>query len=165
MEIPPIREVPPKSPPLPAPQRVYAAPRRFGIGTMLWVATACGCLIWALQQFDTPAPVIIAISVFLAVITGMQAVFKDSPRWASIITGEICVLGCFGWLALVEIREPFVVCMLPFVIAFGLLAGYCGGAMVAGFFMVIETTSDYLARRKESEPPAPSVWDDTPQRP
>ena len=119
---------------------------------MLWVATACGLLIWALQLMDTPAPVIIAISVFLAVVAGMQAVFKESPRWASIVTGEVCVVGCFAYLWIAEIREPCALCSAPFVIAFGLLAGYCGGAVVAGFFMVIE----------KAEPSATSVWDADP---
>lgn len=160
METPPVRTSPAPKPPAHVPQRVYSAPRQFGIATMLWVATACGLLIWALQLVDTPPPVIIAISVFLAVVAGMQAVFKESPRWASVITGEVCVVGCFGYLWIAEIREPFALCVAPFVISFGLLAGYCGGAVVAGFFMVVENVSNHFARNAETEQPATSVWDD-----
>ena len=166
MKPPPIRVFPPGTkPPVQEPQRVYSAPRRFGIATMLWVATACGVLIWVLQLFDTPPPVIIAISIFLAVVAGMQAVFQESPRWASIITGEICVVGCFGYffvVAMLDSRggpDACVLCSLPVVMGFGLVAGYCGGAVVAGFFMVMENTGKYFAQRRKPKVEPVSVWD------
>ena len=132
---------------------------------MLAVATACGLLIWLLQQFDTPPPVIIAISVFLAIVAGTQAVFHESPRWASIAAGEVCVILCFGYMWVAELREPCAICALPFVIVFGLLAGYCGGAVVAGFFMVMENAANYLAERRSDRQPARSVWDDDAESP
>ena len=166
MEPPPVRAVLVKPPSQPREaQRVYSAPRRFGIGTMLWVATACGVLIWVLQLFDTPAPVIIAISIFLAVVAGMQAVFQESPRWASIITGEICVVGCFGYFMVVALLDSrggpgaCILCSLPVVMGFGLVAGYCGGAVVAGFFMVMENAGNYFAERRKPKEEPVSVWD------
>ena len=164
MEIPPVRK-PPPVPPEVAHPRVYSAPRRFGIGTMLAVATACGVLIGILQLFDTPPPVIIAISVFLAIVAGMQAVFPESPRWASVATGEVCVLLCFGYMWATEIREPCAICSLPIVAGFGLLAGYCGGAVVAGFFMVMENAGQYFRSAGEKDQAASSIWDEEPESP
>lgn len=161
MEPPPIRRPPQTTGP--APPKTYSAPRRFGIGALLGVATACAVLIWCLPVLNTPPPVIIAISVFLAIVAGVQAVFKESLRWASIIAGEVCAVGCFTYITVVQVVRgvnPILCGVVPFVLLLGLIAGYCGGAMVAGFFLVTENAAKYFARGEEKgASETPSIWD------
>ena len=160
MDIPPIRRVNPTNQPPDEVPRVYSAPRRFGIGTLLVVATACGVLIWLLQLLGTPPSAIISIGVFLAVVAAMQVGFGPDPRLASQCAGVVCTVGWFFYYVISrQLFDCAIMCSLPVIIGLGVAAGYCGGALVAGLFMTMEHAGKYFWRNTTSSEEPDSVWD------
>jgi hypothetical protein len=131
-------------------KEVYSVPRRFGIGTIMGVATAYAMLLWGMQQLDWPPVVIIFNGVFLTIIGVMQVVMTKTPRWASMLTGAVSVLGMSLATGYVQRWIFFDPCNVVWVIPGGLIYGYLGGVLVAGVFLVIDKVTMLIAGRSKS---------------
>jgi hypothetical protein len=135
-------------------RRVYAMPRRFGLGTIL-VATAVFAVLFAALEYTRARPwELIFYASFVATVALSQALLHHAPRWASILAGgvylplSIWLFGSNGrrWGIprhfRFDPRDGDVMQVLILAAVIGLLIGYLGGALIAGVFLV----SDYIVR-------------------
>jgi hypothetical protein len=134
----------------------YCVPRRFGLGTLMAVATAYALVIWGMQQLDWPPVVIIVNAIFLTLIGGIQMAMTKTPRWASIVVGVACVLamslfGALRFRNLPSLSEFFLVVI--FSLIGGVIYGYLGGALVAGVFLVIDAVARFFSRDNRADRP------------
>jgi hypothetical protein len=129
------------------PPQVYSVPRRFGVGTIMGVATAYALLLWGMQQLDWPPSAIIINGVFLTLVGVMQVVWTKSPRWASMLVGGVCFLGVFLFP---QIGFDFDPCTVVGLFVAGLAYGYLGGALVAGVFLVMDMATRWVTPRSDA---------------
>ena len=142
-----------------------AAPRRFGMGTLLIVVLAVSLGFAAAKRLEIPPVLTLLVGSFLGIIGGLQMAMNKVPRAASVGTGAVLLpltLATSG-LATGASSHPVLGPLMatPADIAFlgahlvglGAVCGYIGGALVAGLFLVIELASRPLRRRPVVDPP------------
>ncbi len=136
----------------------YGAPRVFDLFTMLAITLAFA-LMFAFLRLIEPLLMgdleIVAISLG-TFVTGI-AIFQlalwegNKPRISSLVAGPVLI---FGILFFVGLFSPSIGIDLPYVLAtvclsiFGIPAGYLGGAMVAGVFLVADVFRTNFLRTK-----------------
>lgn len=133
--------------------KVYSAPRRFDLSTIM-VVTAAYALMFSVinalfSSFGGAAGISIMVGVFVTLVGVGQAFMFGGrrPRTASILVGTIltCLI-MFGSMALFA-RGGGASFMLPWVLVYGVMTGaiygYLAGVMVGGVFLV----SDWIRRR------------------
>lgn len=140
-------------------EKTYGAPRVFDLFTLLAVTLAFAVLLGSLRLMQPVlagnlAVMASSIGLFVAGLATFQAVLWQGirPRLASLVAGP-CLL--FVLIIVFGIRQPqelldwsrYVQAFCT-AISFGLPAGYLGGALVAGVFLIAD------AFRQRFMPPA-----------
>ena len=139
-------------------ERVYGAPRRFGIGTLLIVTTAFAVAMAILTALGVPSVAVVVILTFVALVGVSQAVLfgGTKPRLASAIAGfgalELFVLTAISLELLRDGRASAIgqeFCSGTCVCAiYGPILGYATGGMVAGLFLVTDKIEQSMRPRK-----------------
>jgi hypothetical protein len=133
-------------------QRVYAFPRRFGLGTLLVITLVFGALSAYFRWLQWPGEVVLAALCFVGLISGMQFAFDRAPRHISILVGS---LGFAAWpIAMWLLAPPNFNRFNRFDIAFlsatcavlGAIVGYCTGTLVGGIFLSMDAATTLLKK-------------------
>ena len=132
-------------------QPAVCVPRRFSVGTMMILVTACAVLLGVLKSAGVPPLVFATVAVFIGGVGACQVLmFKGTdPRRASFYGGMIT----FGVLAVVAAMaagcladwEAAIACVfwggiLAFILGGPL--GYAAGCLVAAIFLVRKEPAD-----------------------
>ena len=135
--------------------RVYGAPRVFDVYTLLAVTLAFGLLVSGLQLLQTllitqMTEAIVAVSLFTAAIALCQAIMFGGkrPRLASLVGGPLLLVGSVMTASFYDGNITFALTPWLALSALGVMAGYLGGAVVAGVFLVAENARRLVQRRK-----------------
>jgi hypothetical protein len=126
--------------------KTYGAPRVFDLFTLLAITLAFA-LLFALIGVLAPAleisamAVTVAIGVFVSLIglSQMWLFESNNPRVASLISGPFA-LAVVTWLPISRASGSYdaVVGSICFGLFIGPIAGYLGGAVVAGVFLLAD---------------------------
>jgi hypothetical protein len=126
-------------------------PRRFGIGTLLVVATAYAVLFGTLRGLRAPWQITIAVSIFLTIVGLVQ--FFAGPtyaRRASMLLGSVsfAIPAFIMWLIGRPVAaEHFFTAMFAAMIGGGLF-GYVAGVVVASVFLFINLANRWIHPRR-----------------
>jgi len=122
-------------------------PRRFGIGT-LFVVTAVFAVVFALLRAmgTSPTVYLVVASFFATIALGQVLLFEGRhPRAASIIAGMaflpsayLCVAGQTAYTTGDFPETEILLNAVGTLMLCGLLAGYLGGGLLAGVFLVLD---------------------------
>ncbi len=130
-------------------EKAYGAPRVFDLFTLLAVTLAFALLFAGLRLLeplldDEMPQVAMTISVFmtLSAIAQMTLWGGEQPRLASVVSGPF-IGGLIGFAMTIYYRDFSLVFGTMCMMLFGAPAGYLGGAVVAGVFLV----ADAIRRR------------------
>lgn len=154
--------------PTPPPPRVYGAPRRFDLATLLSVSTASALLFGVLRLLGAGPWGFFLISAFLTWVALAQAVLYGGkrPRLASLWAGGAVGLVGACWLSQNNLPWQWSLLRGPwdfFLLLFGLVVscscgfafwaflGYLAGALIAGVFLI----ADGIRRRLQRRPAPP----------
>ena len=143
-----------------------AAPRRFGIGTMMIVVLAISLLFSGANWLELPHILPLYAGGFLGIVGVLQMLMNRVPRAASVATGAVLLpmTLAVNWttiganlnpmLAPLVRNPPDLVFLVAHLAAVGAVSGYVGGALVAGLFLVIELADRQLRHSRVGKSPA-----------
>jgi hypothetical protein len=128
--------------------KVYSAPRRFDISTLMVVTAGYAILFAVLNLLSSASNQAAGISVLVGVFVTLVGVGQATlfgghrPRTASILVGAILTaLITVGSMKFISPRGTLGM-MLPFVLAYGAISGiiygYLAGVLVGGVFLVAD---------------------------
>ena len=134
-------------------RKVYSAPRKFDVATLLVITLAYAIFFGGMSQVPFFAPWFIAyVAIFIGVICVAQAVLFQAkkPRLASVLTGLTMFMFTLFAAPMFTPSSSRVVryflgstifdtlIILFFAIVFGSCFGYLAGAVVGGVFLISE---------------------------
>lgn len=131
--------------------RIYSAPRRFDLATILIVTAAFAIVLGGLGSFNVSPIVSGYVAAFIACVgTGQALLFGGRrPRLASVLTGMVAYCLCMLSLPLasrqferIGFGEVIMLVLMASVVYGGVL-GYLAGVLVGGVFLV----ADVIRRR------------------
>jgi putative addiction module component (TIGR02574 family) len=140
--------------------KLYSAPRRFDLFTIMLVTAAYAVLLSGMSALGFPPVVSCYVAVFITVIAVGQALLSglSMPRAVSVYTGIVAYFFCTISYAFVEPRfDLFGMIPLAFVfsLVFGSVLGYLAGVLVGGVFLVADVLRQrYGLQDDENELPA-----------
>ena len=147
--------------------RIYCAPRRFDILTILCVSSVYAIAFAILTGAKVPMPLALMLTLFVTFIGLAQAILwkGERPRLASILIGILFfVAACILMLPATQyVNDPyeifFFVMVSPFV---GSIVGYVFGAAIGGLFLAIEGIRDtlFIAHKSYAPTESSSPFDD-----
>jgi len=127
-----------------APGKTYSVPRRFGIGTALFVTTLFGAFFGFMTWARAPLFLILFYSSFFICVSLAQMVLHRVPRVASMVAGALFLPASAGIAILARdglegIRWGWLVGGF-WLGVIGIGVGYVGGTLLAGAFMIAENS-------------------------
>lgn len=151
---------------------VFSVPRRFDLATVLVAMSAFAALFAGLLLLDA-SPIILAfLGGFLALVAAAQWIGSkwNRPRTASIVAGVLIywVAGAARMFFMpmpsrMELPELIATLLVSAAISGG-IAGYLGGAMVGGVFLVSHYVREWLGRGERDlvaeRPESESPWEE-----
>ena len=136
------------------PPKVYSAPRKFDLATILTVTFAYAMLFGALTlaaggRRDAAFMMIAWNGGFITLVGLAQPILFGGkrPREASQITGGVAAI-VIAFL----LPDSTGFCALPFFLLFGVLLGYLAGALVGGVFLVADAVRGAITSMFPDEP-------------
>jgi hypothetical protein len=149
---------------------VFSVPRRFDLATVLVAMAAFSLLFAGLLLLDAPPSVLAYLGGFLALVAAAQWIASNwnRPRTASVVAGILIY-----WVA--GVAETLLMSPrmgLPQLIAIqlvsatlaGSIAGYLGGVLVGGIFLVSHYLREWLKLGRhaciEESQESESPWED-----
>jgi putative addiction module component (TIGR02574 family) len=151
-----------------AASKLYSAPRRFDLFTIMLVTAAYAVLLSLMSAVRFPPVVSCYVAAFITVVAIGQALLSglSMPRAASVYTGMVAYFFCTISYAFVDRRFELSQA-IPMGILFGLLfggiLGYLAGVLVGGVFLVADVLRQRYGRQDDdSESPAASPSDAEP---
>jgi putative addiction module component (TIGR02574 family) len=146
------------------PQKIYSAPRRFDLFTVMIVTAAYAVLLSGMSALRFPPVVSCYVAAFITLVGMGQAVlFRGSmPRLASVQTGIVAYFLCTISYGFMEPRFDlfeFMPLAIVFAVIFGGILGYLAGVLVGGVFLVADVLRQRYGRQaleslEDSMPPA-----------
>jgi hypothetical protein len=151
----PSASLPAASPGVKPPDEIASVPRRYGAGTLLVITTAYALLFAAFRAYGADQAWWVGTAVFLTGVGIAQAIAgPKNARPASTIAGVILLPTiCIAALMVLGTQHERdflgewalgLVCCA----ALGAPAGYLGGVLVAGIFLLMRYADAAIARRK-----------------
>ncbi|MFK7767265.1 MAG: hypothetical protein AB8B55_08585 [Mariniblastus sp.] len=133
--------------------RIYSAPRRFDILTILVVSTVYGAAFAILTAVHAPMFVMLVLIGFATSIGLAQALLwkGNYPRAASMLVGAAAFPICAMNWELAGVLSYWVFATLVYGTT-GTIVGYIVGAFIGGLFLVIEGIRDSLFLSREPSP-------------
>lgn len=138
--------------------KVYSAPRRFDLSTVLVITTGYALLFGALgaifDESEYAAGVALLVGVFVTLVGVGQALLYGGrkPRTASIVVGAVVtapyVIGTTMFFARRGMPAAFLPFSLIYSVVSGAIYGYLAGVLVGGVFMV----ADLIRRQFKDRP-------------
>jgi hypothetical protein len=121
--------------------RIYTIPNRFGLRALILVTGIFGVVFGVTQSVQAELRVVAPVLSFIVLICLAQILLGRIPRVASILVGAFV----FPMSALIDplfegqfVLQPIGWVDLFWLIACGMLAGYMGGVLLAGVFLVAD---------------------------
>jgi hypothetical protein len=138
------------------PAKLYSAPRRFDLYTLLVVMAAFSLLLGCLSGIGAPPAFSLVLAIFVVLVGLGQALLLGGrrPRLASMLVGLVCFALPFFVFALAaassagDIPAFFVIAALLQTLIFGPLFGYIAGALIGGVFLLAEVFRRCLASKR-----------------
>lgn len=144
----------------PLKRRQYQVPSRFSLTTIIGLLTFMAVLFGTLKSAEVHPIVYLFVGAEILAICCIQIVFGSAPRVGSAVVGGIllpaCVfafredlrsfVSCTRWSWLANDYPMFLTVGGVTTLAFGILLGYCIGAIAAGLFLVMEMLEPWLLR-------------------
>ncbi|HEY3393365.1 MAG TPA: hypothetical protein VGK58_11705 [Lacipirellulaceae bacterium] len=134
--------------------KLYSAPRRFDLFTIMLVTAAYAVLLSAMSALGFPPVVSCYVAIFISVVALGQALLSglSLPRAVSVYTGMIAYFFCTISYAFVEPRFDLFE-MIPLAIVFSLvfggIFGYLAGVLVGGVFLVADLLRQRYGRQDD----------------
>jgi putative addiction module component (TIGR02574 family) len=146
------------NPPTTTSQKLYSAPRRFDLYTIMIVTAAYAILLSGLSALRYPPVVSCYVAAFFTLVAiGQALLFGGSrPRPASVYTGMVAwFLGTFGYVFLDPHFDffSFLPAGIVFSLLFGGILGYIAGVLVGGVFLVADVLRQRYGRETEDDQP------------
>lgn len=142
-------------------ERVYGAPRVFDLYTMLAVTLAFALLVSGMQLMkpmflEATTAATVSVALFVTGIGICQAFFFSGkhPRSASLVAGPLMLVSLTAGSAMLyglPLAEAVASSFCSAV--FGVAAGYLGGAVVAGVFLIADALRNPSFFRSTSKRP------------
>lgn len=169
-------------------QKLYSAPRRFDLATMLAVTSAYALLFAGMKTLDFSSSAFIRVASLITLVAIAQSLFatwekpqrglflfNNDPRQVSVLVGIAFYVFFMPWMYGAaffwqEIQRgislgPLVMCLFAILLP-GTLMGYFSGVLVAGTFLVADKLRGVLGRlhlqrrTDEDQPGSSSPWDE-----
>ncbi len=146
-------------------KKLYSAPRRFDLSTMLVVTSAYAVLFAGMKSLDFGNTAIVVVAGLITLVGAAQSVFDSwqNPRVVSVLAGvaysaAITVLESGGS------RFPgYLVWAIIANSIFGAFMGYFCGVLVGGVFLVSEfLRTTLLGRPPNTQTAADDATDESP---
>jgi hypothetical protein len=143
--------------------KLYSAPRRFDLFTIMIVTAAYAVLLSLMSALRFPPVASACVAVFVTIVAVGQAIFgNNSPRLVSVLSGMVAYFLCTVSLPYVfderfDIGGPgeLIAFAIIFSLLFGGILGYVAGVLVGGVFLVADVLRQRYGRPDdESESPA-----------
>jgi uncharacterized membrane protein len=128
--------------------KLYSAPRRFDLATILVVTLAYAVLFGALRLLHADHIVVLMIAGLISCVgVGQALLFQGKrPRLASLLIGVV-VSCCVCVIDIVVLGDwPFIVVALVSSAVSGLIFGYLAGVAVGSVFLVSDLTRRLIQR-------------------
>jgi hypothetical protein len=124
-------------------QKLYSAPRRFDLFTIMIVTAAYALLLSSMSALRFPPIASVFVAAFITIVGVGQAVLFGGrqPRLASAVSGTVAYF--VGWVcfALMEPSWGMGYMIIPGLLMSGILGsplGYLAGVLVGGVFLVAD---------------------------
>jgi hypothetical protein len=135
------------------PTKVYSAPRRFDLATILIVTFAYSLLFGAMRALSFPPMVSVVFAGFISLVGVGQAFLfgGNKPRTASLVVGAFFYTLAVAATWLINgprlYATPALLMVATYTIIGGAILGYLAGLMVAGVFLVADKLRNWYSRR------------------
>ena len=119
--------------------KLYAAPRRFNVATIMIVTIAYALLFSALRMTQSPPSVFVAVAGFITCVgIGQALLFRgERPRMSSVLVGVVCHVGIALFGTMASIGRPFNIVFTGIWPAVnGAIFGYLAGVAVGSVFLL-----------------------------
>ena len=138
--------------------KLYSAPRRFDLFTIMLVTAAYAVLLSGMSALDFLPVFSCYVAIFITVVAVGQALLSGrSPRAVSVYTGMVAFFFCTISYTFVEPRFDLfeaIPAAIFFSLLFGGILGYLAGVLVGGVFLVADLLRQRYGRQDdENEPP------------
>jgi hypothetical protein len=153
----------------PSALKLYSAPRRFDLFTIMIVTAAYAVLLSGMSALRFPPVHSCYVAVFITMVAVGQALLSglSMPRAVSVYTGMIAYFLCTISYAFVEPRFDLFE-MIPIAIflslLFGGILGYLAGVLVGGVFLVADVLRQRYGRQDDEYEPPLTLPSDTDPR-
>ena len=129
------------------PNRLYSAPRRFDLATILVVTIAYSLFFTGLRMLDATPVVYVNTIVLVTLVGASQALLFGGkrPRWASVLTGIMLNLALLAFLSITRPQRAPVI-LLWWFIAMGAICGYVAGVAVGSVFLLSDLARNMIRR-------------------
>lgn len=139
--------------PLHSVSKLYSAPRRFDLATMMAVTLAYALLFGAFRLAGIQATGVVLAAGFITCVGVSQAVLfrGKKPRLSSVLVGAVCLLGVY--VVDIAIRDtllaPDLAATLMWFAVLGAILGYFAGVAVGTVFLVSDVIRRASQRRTQ----------------
>jgi putative addiction module component (TIGR02574 family) len=132
--------------------KLYSAPRRFDLFTIMIVTAAYAVLLSGMNALRFPPIVSFFVAAFITMVgIGQAALFGGrQPRLASAVSGAVAYFLCWLFFALMNPRWDIAFMIIPGLLLSAIAGsplGYLAGVLVGGVFLV----ADVLRQRYGKE--------------
>ena len=120
--------------------KLYSAPRRFDLATMLVVTTAYAVLFACMKALNFDVVPFAIIAGFITFVGVAQSLLNHwhRPRLVSCLTGVFVYAAFVVWKYIEAGRNPYFGTMVYGLILSGAFMGYFCGLLVGGVFLISE---------------------------
>ncbi len=150
--------------------KLYFAPRRFDLFTIMLVTAAYAILLSGMSALGFAPVFMCYVAIFITVVAAGQALLSglSMPRAVSVYTGMVAYF--VGTLSYTFIEPRFdlseaIPAAIVFSLLFGSISGYLAGVLVGGVFLVADLLRQRYGRNDDNEPSTALASDSEPHAP
>jgi hypothetical protein len=142
-----------------AASKLYFAPRRFDLFTIMLVTAAYAILLSGMSALRLPPFFMCYVAIFVTVVAAGQALLAglSMPRAVSVYTGMVAYFVSTLSYTFIEPRfdlSEAIPTAIVFSLLFGGILGYLAGVLVGGVFLVADLLRQrYGQKDDDNEPP------------
>jgi len=136
------------------PSKIYSAPRRFDLATILIVTFAYSLLFGAMKALSFPPTASVAIAGFISIVGVGQALLfgGKQPRTASLVVGAFVYAVCMAAAWLISgpriYSAGLILLTASYTIVGGAILGYLAGTLVGSVFLIADKLRGRLSRNR-----------------
>jgi putative addiction module component (TIGR02574 family) len=148
-----------------AASKLYSAPRRFDLFTIMLVTAAYAILLSGMSALRFPPVFMCYVAIFITVVAAGQALLAglSMPRAVSVYTGMVAYFVSTLSYTFIEPRfdlSEAIPAAIVFSLLFGGILGYLAGVMVGGVFLVADLLRQRYGRKDDDTDPSTALPSD-----